>query len=100
MIAFTKMSKLEKQGFDNMVDELKSITSPKIYFAIYNSLKPSDETVIRPIALAQHYFYRLKESCLQSRIDREHFYKAVQFNKYKLYVKHFYAFINYTADRL
>lgn len=94
------MSQIEKQGFANMVDELRSLTTPKVYFALFNALTPSDETVIRPLSLAEHYFYRLKESCNQSRLDREHFYKAVQFNKYKLYVKHFYAFTNYTSDRM
>jgi len=67
---------------------------------LFNGLTPSDETYLRPRSLASHYFYRLKASAAQSRLNREARYKAVQFNKYKLYVKHFYSFMNFTTDRL
>jgi len=82
------------------VDYLRSVTSPEVYFMLFNGLTPSDETYLRPRSLASHYFYRLKASAAQSRLNREARYKAVQFNKYKLYVKHFYSFMNFTTDRL
>ena len=73
--------------------------SSETYFALVECFY-GDFRQINAQALKVFYFKRLVESTKASKIERHQFYKAVQFNKYKLYLKYFFSLINYATENL
>jgi hypothetical protein len=100
LLKHTKYSIMEKEIVHHTQKSLTSFASVPTRLSLVQSLKSAYGMKLSDQSLKGFYFQRLAMAVQNRKTRQENEFRAQAFHNYKLYLKHFYAILNYTTTRL